>query len=92
MLVGCRRKDGRVAIAICDTGPGIEPEFHQAIFREFYQLRNPERDRRKGLGLGLAIVDGLCRILDHPLNSSPGWVMARHSLSMSRLPRGGGAP
>ena len=67
VLVGCRRKDGRVAIAICDTGPGIEPEFHQAIFREFYQLRNPERDRRKGLGLGLAIVDGLCRILDHPL-------------------------
>ena len=67
VLVGCRRKGGRVAIAICDTGPGIEPEFHQAIFREFYQLGNPERDRRKGLGLGLAIVDGLCRILDHPL-------------------------
>ena len=41
MLVGCRRKDGRVAIAICDTGPGIERNF-TAIFREFYQLRNPE--------------------------------------------------
>ncbi|MDD5367414.1 MAG: hybrid sensor histidine kinase/response regulator [Gallionellaceae bacterium] len=67
VLVGCRRKGSRVAIAVCDTGPGIEPEFHQAIFREFYQLGNPERDRRKGLGLGLAIVDGLCRILDHPL-------------------------
>lgn len=67
VLVGCRRKGGRVAIAVCDTGPGIEPQFHQAIFREFYQLGNPERDRRKGLGLGLAIVDGLCRILDHPL-------------------------
>ena len=67
VLVGCRRKGGRVAIAIYDTGPGIEAEYHQAIFREFYQLGNPERDRRKGLGLGLAIVDGLCRILDHPL-------------------------
>lgn len=67
VLVGCRRKGDRVAIAICDTGPGIEAEFHQAIFREFYQLGNPERDRHKGLGLGLAIVDGLCRILNHPL-------------------------
>ncbi len=68
VLVGCRRKGGgRIAIAICDTGPGIAPEFHQAIFREFYQVGNPERDRRKGLGLGLAIVDGLCRVLGHPL-------------------------
>ncbi|AWI80650.1 hybrid sensor histidine kinase/response regulator [Parazoarcus communis] len=67
VLVGCRRKGDQVAIALCDTGPGIEPEFHKAIFREFYQLGNPERDRQKGLGLGLAIVDGLCRILDHPL-------------------------
>lgn len=67
VLVGCRRKGDRVAIAVCDTGPGIAPDHHQAIFREFYQLGNPERDRRKGLGLGLAIVDGLCRILDHPL-------------------------
>lgn len=67
VLVGCRRKGKRVAITVSDTGPGIAPEHHQAIFREFYQLGNPERDRRKGLGLGLAIVDGLCRILDHPL-------------------------
>jgi signal transduction histidine kinase len=67
VLVGCRRKGGRVAITVCDTGPGIAPEHHRAIFREFYQLGNPARDRRKGLGLGLAIVDGLCRILDHPL-------------------------
>ncbi len=67
VLVGCRRKGNHVTISICDTGPGIAPEYHQAIFREFYQLGNPERDRRKGLGLGLAIVDGLCRVLDHPL-------------------------
>ncbi|MFZ2854033.1 MAG: hybrid sensor histidine kinase/response regulator [Rhodocyclaceae bacterium] len=67
VLVGCRRKGSHVAIAVCDTGLGIAAEHHQAIFREFHQLGNPERDRRKGLGLGLAIVDGLCRILDHPL-------------------------
>jgi CheY-like chemotaxis protein len=67
VLVGCRRKGATVAITISDTGPGIATEHHLAIFREFYQLGNPERDRRKGLGLGLAIVDGLCRVLDHPL-------------------------
>jgi signal transduction histidine kinase/CheY-like chemotaxis protein len=67
VLVGCRRKGERVAVAVCDTGPGIAPEHHRAIFKEFYQLENPERDRRKGLGLGLAIVDGLCRVLQHPL-------------------------
>lgn len=67
VLVGCRRKGRNVAITITDTGPGIATEYHLAIFREFYQLGNPERDRRKGLGLGLAIVDGLCRVLDHPL-------------------------
>lgn len=74
VLVGCRRMGGGVAIAVYDTGPGIPPEYHQAIFREFYQLGNPERDRRKGLGLGLAIVDGLCRILGHSLTlrSIPG--------------------
>jgi two-component system, sensor histidine kinase len=74
VLVGCRRRGNDVAIAVYDTGPGIAPEHHAAIFREFYQLGNPERDRRKGLGLGLAIVDGLCRILGHTvsLRSTPG--------------------
>lgn len=67
VLVGCRRKGDHLAIAVYDTGPGIAPEHHEAIFREFYQLGNPERDRRKGLGLGLAIVDGLCRVLGHKL-------------------------
>jgi signal transduction histidine kinase len=89
VLVGCRRKGGRVAIAICDTGPGIEPEYHQAIFREFYQLGNPERDRRKGLGLGLAIVDGLCRILDHPLELSSS--VGRGTTFMVHVPIASGA-
>ena len=65
VLVGCRQRGGEIGILVCDTGPGIAPEHHSAIFREFYQLDNPERDRRKGLGLGLAIVDGLCSLLGH---------------------------
>ncbi len=68
VLVGCRRQQGSVALAVYDTGPGIAPEYHEAIFREFFQLGNPERDQRKGLGLGLAIVRGLCRVLGHPIH------------------------
>lgn len=57
----------RIRISVCDTGIGIPPALHQAIFTEYYQVGNPERDRTKGLGLGLAIVDRLVRLLGHEL-------------------------
>jgi CheY-like chemotaxis protein len=38
------------------------------IFREFHQLGNSARDRRQGLGLGLAIVDRLAQLLGHKVN------------------------
>jgi len=74
VLVGCRRRGLRAVVEVWDTGIGIAPEQHQLIFREFHQLGNPERDRRKGLGLGLAIVDGLARAMsvDVSLDSQPG--------------------
>lgn len=64
----------RVRIQVQDTGPGIPAEEHEAIFSEFYQLANPERDSRKGLGLGLAIVSRLCALLGHRvlIDSVPG--------------------
>jgi CheY-like chemotaxis protein len=50
-------------LKVKDTGKGI-PEAEQArIFEEFYQLDNPGRDRSKGVGLGLAIVQRLCELL-----------------------------
>lgn len=67
IVVGCRRRGERLRMEVWDTGPGIPAHLHREIFREFYQLGNPERDRAKGLGLGLAIVDGLARLLEHPL-------------------------
>ena len=71
VLVGCRlRVIGAVAHAVVevwDTGIGIAPENCDEVFKEFHQLGNPERDRRKGLGLGLAIADGLSKALDHRL-------------------------
>jgi CheY-like chemotaxis protein/anti-sigma regulatory factor (Ser/Thr protein kinase) len=52
-----------VRIAVRDTGPGIAVTERERIFEEFYQVGNPERDRSKGLGLGLAIVRRLSRLL-----------------------------
>jgi len=56
VLVGCRRCDGGVALQVWDTGPGIPEAQREAIFEEFYQIGNDQRDRRLGFGLGLAIV------------------------------------
>jgi two-component system, sensor histidine kinase len=66
--------DAMLRIAVSDTGPGIANEDLSRIWQEFEQLHNPERDRRQGLGLGLAIVRRLSRILNHPVNvtSLPG--------------------
>ncbi|MFN4362078.1 MAG: ATP-binding protein [Hylemonella sp.] len=76
VLVGCRRSRGgsHVWIEVWDTGVGIPAEHQQDIFREFYQIGNPERDRSKGLGLGLNIVDRTARLLGHELKlcSVPG--------------------
>ena len=49
-------------LAIEDTGKGIPASEHTRIFEEFYQLDNPGRDRSKGVGLGLTIVQRLCEL------------------------------
>jgi signal transduction histidine kinase/FixJ family two-component response regulator len=74
VLVGCRRRKGRLHIKVYDTGPGIPRELHGKVFEEFFQIGNPERDRTKGLGLGLAIVSRLARLLsvNVTLESEPG--------------------
>jgi len=47
-----------------DSGRGIPTQEQAMVFEEFYQVDNPERDRTKGLGLGLSIVRRLCSLLD----------------------------
>jgi len=66
ILVGCRH-GSRLSIEIRDTGRGIAEGDRERVFQEFYQVDNFERDRSKGLGLGLAIVRRLTLLLDHPL-------------------------
>jgi signal transduction histidine kinase len=78
VLVACRVRGSEVLLEVWDTGIGIEPTQHQQIFREFHQLGNAERDRRKGLGLGLAIAQGLVRALG-----------LGHSLSLASRPQRG---
>ncbi len=74
VLVGCRLRGGAVELQVLDTGPGIPAGQHQAVFEEFTQLDNPQRDREQGLGLGLAIVRRLAELLGHRvgLRSTPG--------------------
>lgn len=77
VLVACRpTKSGtHVRIEVRDNGIGIAPENLPLIFGEFFQIDNPERDRSKGLGLGLAIAKRTCDLLGHALTvqSAPGW-------------------
>lgn len=68
--VECRRRGDTLRIDVWDTGIGIPADQHQRIFEEFYQVGNPERDRRRGLGLGLAIVRRLAQLLGHRLDMS----------------------
>jgi signal transduction histidine kinase len=70
VLVTCRQRGTQAMLEVWDTGIGIAPAHQKEVFREFHQLGNPERDRRKGLGLGLAIADGLARTMGHGLTLS----------------------
>src|ERR1700722_9642227 len=67
VLVAARRHCQGVALEIWDTGVGIPADQKDMIFREFYRIDNPERDRGRGLGMGLAIVRRLCNLLEHQL-------------------------
>jgi two-component system, sensor histidine kinase len=87
VVVGCRRqRDGKIRIEVRDTGVGIPQDEQQKIFEEFYQVENPERDRRKGFGLGLAIARGIENIINCKigLRSAPG----RGSTFSIAVPRG----
>jgi signal transduction histidine kinase/ActR/RegA family two-component response regulator len=74
ILVGCRRRGDALSAQVWDTGVGIPDDQQVQVFQEFHQLGNPERDRAKGLGLGLAIVRRLTDLLgcELKLRSKPG--------------------
>ena len=75
VLLGCRRRGAILRIEVWDTGVGIPEDKLQFIFEEYSQLDNAERDRNRGMGLGLSIVRRLCDLLGHKVTvrSRRGW-------------------
>ena len=68
IVVGCRKRGGQLRIEVWDTGLGIPEDQFKNIFSEFYRLKGAQdRHDQGGLGLGLAIVDRLCRLLGQPV-------------------------
>jgi CheY-like chemotaxis protein len=76
IVVGCRYRDSEIRIDVCDSGPGIPEDQQQNVFGEFFRLAPAEQahSSSRGLGLGLAIVDRLSKLLNHciELHSRPG--------------------
>ncbi len=62
-----RREGKHLRLEVWDRGPGIPLDKQKVIFEEFKRLDSHQTRAEKGLGLGLAIADGLCRVLEHPL-------------------------
>ena len=69
VLIGCRRRRGRLRIDVWDTGIGIPPSKKREIFKEFHRLDEGAKAAR-GLGLGLSIVERIARMLDHKIDLS----------------------
>ncbi|MFE8073076.1 PAS-domain containing protein [Marinobacteraceae bacterium S3BR75-40.1] len=66
ILMGCRREKDHLRIEVWDTGPGIPRDKLERIFEEFQRLHQGRE--KKGLGLGLAIVDRISKMLSHPVS------------------------
>lgn len=63
VLLAARRHGKDIRIEVRDPGVGIAPIHQPRVFDEFFQVGNPERDHRKGFGLGLPIVSRLAALL-----------------------------
>jgi signal transduction histidine kinase/CheY-like chemotaxis protein len=87
ILVGCRSRGSALRVEVWDTGIGIPATERERIFEEFYQVGNEERDRSRGIGLGLAIVRRIADLLGARLEvrSRPG----RGSVFSVAVARGG---
>ena len=63
VLMGVRRRGDRIAVEVRDSGVGISLEHQQRIFDEFWRAPGAGMGREGSMGLGLAIVERICRLL-----------------------------
>ena len=70
ILLGCRRHRQSLSIEVWDTGIGIAEDKLGEIFQEFKRGDVTHRKQDRGLGLGLAIVDKIARMLGHRIRVS----------------------
>ncbi len=87
VLVGCRRRGGRLRIEVYDTGIGIPHAKRRAVFKEFHRLDQGARVAR-GVGLGLSIVERIARVLDCEVTLKSN--VGRGSRFAIEVPRGAG--
>jgi len=66
VLMGCRRRGSQLRIEVHDTGIGIPAAKQKLVFREFERL-DQSKGSEPGLGLGLSIVERMCKVMRHPI-------------------------
>lgn len=74
VVLALRHRGDQLRIEVWDTGVGIAPEKLRDIFTEFHQLLPQGTGGRQGVGLGLAIVERMVRVLGYRIDvaSRPG--------------------
>ncbi|KAF0864207.1 NahK/ErcS family hybrid sensor histidine kinase/response regulator [Pseudomonas sp. LD120] len=74
ILLAARRRGDQLRLEVWDTGRGIAADRLESIFLEFNQLDVGRAADRKGVGLGLAIVERIAKILGYrvQVQSRPG--------------------
>nr|WP_087576315.1 ATP-binding protein [Sphingomonas sp. CDS-1] len=73
-------RDGKVRVAVCDNGPGVPGDAHEAIFRRFVRMDRGRTTAGHGLGLNLvaaivAMHDGQLEIGDNAPGLTIGFIL-----------------
>jgi signal transduction histidine kinase len=91
--VSARREGDLVTFAVADTGIGIPPELHPAIFQDFVQIDSPVQKRLRGTGLGLSLSKRLAELLGGTVGlQSEVDVGSTFSVTLPMRVAGAGAP